>query len=274
MLGAEVEELLSLYNLEYVASDIEADITDIRIIKQNLSGKKISWIINCAAYTAVDKAEDEPEIAFKVNVEGPLNIAKIAADKKAKLIHISTDYVFDGNKEEPYEETDEPNPVGIYGKSKYQGELIIQENLKEYFILRTSWLYGRYGNNFVYTMLRLFKEREEVSVVCDQFGSPTYAPDLARVLLRIVDLDSDDYGIYHFSNDGRISWYEFACAIYDFSKRNNELTEHVSIKKILTKDYPIKAKRPYNSCMSKEKIKRVFGLRVNSWEKSLQNFLD
>lgn len=214
MLGTDVEILLKKEGMDYIASDQEIDITNVEELQKFAQSKPITWIINCAAYTAVDKAEDEPELAFKINSDGPQNIAEIANQKSAKLIHISTDYVFDGIKEDAYTEADAPNPLGVYGASKLLGEENIQNNLNEYFILRTAWLYGKNGNNFVYTMLRLFKERDEISVVDDQYGSPTYVQDLAVAILAIIHFNSDAYGIYHFTNEGKITWYDFAREIH------------------------------------------------------------
>jgi dTDP-4-dehydrorhamnose reductase len=272
MLGTEVAAILWQRGLPYFASDKEADIADLDQLRQFVSEKPLSWVINCSAYTAVDKAEDEPELAFRVNTDGPGNLAAIARDKGAKLIHISTDYVYDGTKEGEYVETDIPNPLGVYGTSKYQGEVHIQKHLNEHFILRTSWLYGRHGNNFVYTMLRLFKERDEVHVVGDQWGSPTYAPDLAGALLEIIRLNSDAYGIYHFTNEGMVSWYDFAFEIYRLARKNKLLTREVRIQKISTAEYPTNAKRPQNSCLSKSKIKNTFNITSRSWQVSLRSF--
>lgn len=274
MLGREVEALLQKKELSYIASDQEIDITNLDDLRIFSADKPISWIINCAAYTAVDKAEDEPDLAFKINADGPRNIAEIAKNKGAKLIHISTDYVFDGTKAGAYLETDPPNPLGVYGKSKYQGEIYITETLDEYFVIRTSWLYGKQGNNFVYTMLRLFKERDEVSVVGDQFGSPTYAPDLAAAILQIVRLNSNDYGIYNFTNEGKISWYDFACAIYRiYSLTQTSKLKTQNLKLIFTKDYPTKAQRPQNSSLSKDKISKAFNISPRNWEAALNEFM-
>jgi len=272
MLGTEVEALLCKWNMPFIASDKEVDITDSVQLQKFVADNPLSWIINCSAYTAVDKAEDEPKLAFRINADGPRNIAEIAGNKGAKLIHISTDYVFDGAKEGAYVETDSPNPLGVYGKSKYQGEVHIQKTLKEHFILRTSWLYGKHGNNFVSTMLRLFRERDEVRVVGDQFGSPTYAPDLAATLLEIVHSNSDAYGIYHFTNDGQISWYDFACEIYHIAEQKELLTKEVAIERIVTEDYPTKAQRPRNSCLSKERIRRNFNVFARPWQTGLHDF--
>ena len=218
MLGSDLEIKVRDAGIEYFASDIEIDITNIESMRKYLKDKKIKWIINCSAYTAVDKAEDEPEKAFKINSEGVLNIARLAKENNAVLIHISTDYVFDGNKEGAYTEEDKTNPVGVYGKSKLEGERNIVKALPEYFIIRTAWLYGRNGNNFVHTMLRLFSDRNELKVVQDQFGSPTNAKDLADVIVNIVKNNSDKHGIYNFTNNGRTNWYEFASTIYELAR--------------------------------------------------------
>jgi dTDP-4-dehydrorhamnose reductase len=273
MLGSEVEMLLRKYNLPYIASDKEVDITDPRRLRRFVSDSHISWILNCSAYTAVDKAEDEPEIAFRINADGPRAIAEIAKEKNAKLIHISTDYVFDGTKQAEYLETDAPNPLGIYGRSKYAGEVNIAESCTNYFILRTAWLYGKQGKNFVSTMMQLLRERDLVRVVGDQFGSPTYAHDLAEAMLEIIRLNSEAYGIYHYTNEGRIHWHDFACEIYRLMQENNSLDKEVIIQKIGTQEYPQKAKRPQNSHLSKEKIKSILNIVVRPWKSGLRDFL-
>lgn len=273
MLGSEVEALLQQRGIPCIASDKEVDITDQSQLRRFAAEHPLSWIINCSAYTAVDRAEDEPEAAFRINADGPRHLAEIARYKGAKLIHISTDYVFDGTKDGAYVETDTPNPLGVYGRSKYQGEVQVQRLLKEHFIVRTSWLYGKHGHNFVTTMLRLFRERDEVRVVGDQWGSPTYAPDLAGAVMEIVRSHSEDYGIYHFANEGRISWYDFACEIYNRARNKELLKKDVPIQKIVTAEYPTKARRPQNSCLSKEKFRNTFGVVIDPWQKGLQNFL-
>jgi len=273
MLGREVEALLQKKELAYIASDQEIDITNLGELRTFSADKPITWVINCAAYTAVDKAEDETDLAFKINAVGPRNIAEIAKNRGAKLIHISTDYVFDGTKTGAYVETDLPNPLGVYGKSKYQGEVYITETLNEYFVLRTAWLYGKHGNNFVYTMLRLFKERDGVRVVGDQCGSPTYAPDLAAAILEIVRLNSDAYGVYHFTNAGKIRWYDFACEIYRMAQEKKLLVKEVFIQRIVTEDYPTKTQRPQNSYLSKDKITKTFNISPRNWEAALNEFM-
>ena len=273
MLGSEVAALLEKSGMPHIASDKEVDIADPRQLELFASDRQIAWIINCSAYTAVDKAEDEPELAFRVNAAGTRNIAELARARGAKLIHISTDYVFDGAKPGPYVESDAPNPLGAYGASKYQGELGICETLDRHFIVRTAWLYGKNGGNFVSTMLRLFGERDELRVVGDQFGSPTYAPDLAQAVLSIISRNSEAYGIYHFANEGRASWHEFACEIYRMARQNDLITKEVLIRQIGTAEYPTRARRPQNSYLSKEKIKRAFNLAIRPWESGLQDYL-
>jgi len=273
MLGAEVEALLKKAQKPYMATDLEVDITDPAALQNFVAERPLTWIINCAAYTAVDRAEDEPERAFRINAEGPRNLAQMAKGKKAKLIHISTDYVFDGTKQGAYEETDTPNPAGVYGKSKLEGERQITETLSEHFIIRTAWLYGKNGPNFVATMLRLFKEKKEISVVADQWGSPTYAPDLATVLLALIDQDAAAFGIYHFTNEGRITWHQFASAIYEGARSAGLITEEVLIKPVATAQYPTRAKRPANSYLAKEKIVRQFGINLKPWQDSLNRYL-
>jgi dTDP-4-dehydrorhamnose reductase len=273
MLGTAVLELLKKQEKPYMVSDQEIDITNIDQLHEFTENKSISWIINCAAYTAVDKAEDEQELAFKINAEGPFNIAQIIREKGAKLIHISTDYVFDGTKDGAYEEDDVPHPLGIYAKSKYQGERNIMACIDSYFMIRTAWLYGRNGQNFVHTMLRLFREKSEVRVVADQWGSPTYAPDLAEVIINIINADSVHYGIYNFTNAGRINWHQFALEIHDLAQRKGLIDRTVQISPISSEQYPTRVKRPLNSYLSKDKIYREFKITPKPWQESLKTFL-
>ena len=226
----------------------------------------------------MDKAEEEKEMTFKINRDGVRNIVRLSLERQAKLIHISTDYVFSGEKEGflGYTEDDEPNPINTYGESKLAGEKEIIGGLKEYFIIRTAWLYGLKGNNFVYTILRLCKEREVIKVVDDQFGSPTYTLDLAEVILKIIKDNSSGYGIYHFTNEGVTNWYGFARAIYDKSKGLSLLVgnRRVEIRGIKTEDYPTAARRPRYSILSKDKIKKEFNLKIRDWEEALEDFLN
>jgi len=277
MLGNDVEKLLKERGLTYWDSDNEVDISDYKALEKFGKDKKIKWVINCAGYTKVDKAEEEIDEAFRINKDGARNIALFSAKRQIRLIHISTDYVFDGRQEASfvYSEDDETNPINIYGKSKLAGEEEIEKILEEYFIIRTAWLYGLKGNNFVYTMLRLFKERDLIKVVEDQWGSPTYTVDLAGAILKIIEDDSVSYGIYHFTNEGMTSWYEFARAIYKKAKRLGFIkgNKKIVIEPIKTEDYPTATRRPKYSVLSKEKIKRKFNLKIRDWDKALEDFL-
>jgi len=278
MLGNEVERLLREHKLNYLGSDKEVDICDYKTLENYGQNKKINWIINCSGYTQVDKAEEEREMAFKINKDGIRNIARVALERQAKIIHISTDYVFSGEKEGflGYTEDDEPDPINVYGESKLAGEKEIIRGLKEYFIIRTAWLYGLKGNNFIYTILRLCKEREVIKVVDDQFGSPTYTLDLVEVILKIIRNDSSSYGIYSFTNEGVTNWYGFARAIYNKSKGLSLLRgdRRVEIRGIKTEDYPTAAKRPKRSILYKDKIKKEFNLKIRDWEEALEDFLN
>jgi len=242
----------------------ELDITNIQQLVSYFSKNELDYCINCAAYTAVDLAEEQSDLAYAVNADGPKNLAEACKKHQVKLLHISTDFVFDGKKQTPYIESDMPNPLGVYGKSKWQGERNIQEIMEDYFILRTSWLYSEYGNNFMKTMLRLSETRDEINVVSDQIGSPTYAGDLAEVLIKIVLSSSTNYGLYHFSNSGAISWYDFAVEIFtQFGKK-------IEVKPITTKDYPTAAKRPKFSVLDTTKIEKLFETRILNWKISLK----
>ena len=274
MLGTDVESLLRDSKLQYNGSDMELDITNIEALRAYSAGKDIEWIINCAAYTNVDKAEDERARAFRINADGVVNIAQVAQETGAQLIHISTDYVFDGKKEEAYTESDSPNPQNVYGRSKLDGERNIVETISQYFILRTAWLYGVHGNNFVHTMLRLFNERDTVKVVSDQWGSPTYTMDLAQAILTVIDSGSSEYGIYHTSNEGRTNWYEFAKAIYKGGLSRDLIKREIEILPIGSKDYPTRTVRPQNSYLSKKKFMSNFGSSLPTWQEGLKAFLN
>jgi dTDP-4-dehydrorhamnose reductase len=230
--------------------------------------KNINAAINCAAYTAVDKAEQDVDIAEKVNSEGVLNIVNAIQKVQGKLIHISTDYVFDGNSFLPYQESDEVNPIGVYGNTKRNGELAVINSDIDGIVIRTSWLYSAYGNNFVKTMLRLGNERDELGVIFDQVGSPTNASDLAKTCLDILTYSKEANinskgNLYHFSNEGVASWYDFSIAIMTLGKVN------CHVKPIETKDYPTPAKRPHFSVLNKSKIKNDFEIDIPYWRGSL-----
>ena len=245
----------------------DLDITNKQQLESYFSNNELDYCINCAAYTAVDLAEEQSDLAYAVNAEGPKYLAEVCQKHQVTLIHISTDFVFDGQKLIPYLETDAPNPLSVYGASKLQGERSIQETTEAYFIVRTSWLYSEYGNNFIKTMLRLSETRDEISVVSDQIGSPTYAGDLAEVLIKIVLSSSISYGIYHYSNGGIVSWYDFASEIFkQFGKK-------IEVKPIKTKDYPTAAKRPKYSVLDTTKIKNNFDCTIKDWQGSLNKVI-
>lgn len=273
MLGSMVLHYLNAHRLESVQSDMDVDITSTEQLAGFVSGKKIDWIVNCSAYTAVDQAEDEKDLAYQINAEGALNIAKICRQLGAKLIHLSTDYVFDGAKTTPYVETDPTHPVSVYGASKLAGDRQIMDSLDTYFIVRTSWLYGENGKNFVNSMLKFFNERSQLNVVDDQHGCPTYTRDLAQFILRIITADSKNFGIYHFSNEEETSWYQFALKIYELARKQGLVENPVKIRPITTDQYPTRAARPKYSVFSKEKAKKGFQAEIRNWEEALAEYI-
>ena len=254
--------------IEFVfCTSSDLDITNLENCQIVFNTFKPDFCINKAAYTAVDKAESESEKALAINVEGARNLAKTCKMYSTILLHISTDFVFDGNNNKPYSETDIPNPTGVYSQTKLDGEIAIQNTWKKHFIIRTSWVYSQFGNNFMKTMLRLSKERDTISVVNDQIGTPTNAVDLADVLIKIVNehskLSTEHFGIYNFSNEGSTSWYEFAKEIF---KKNNI---KIDLKPIATTEFPTPAKRPKYSVLDKTKIKNIFHIEINNWQDSI-----
>ena len=255
-------------NLDITYTDSSnLDITNLENVNSFFNQKRFDYCINCAAYTAVDLAESEEKKALLVNEFGVRNLA-IACNKfQTVLIHVSTDFVFDGNKNRAYTENDQTNPTGIYGITKLKGELAIKEILANYFIIRTSWLYSEYGNNFMKTMLRISESRNEISVVDDQISTPTYAIDLAKVIFKIINTETNAYGIYHYSNEGVASWYDFAKEIFKQSGKA------ITLNKIETKDYPTPAVRPKYSVLNKSKIKANFQLQIPFWRDSLKKAL-
>jgi dTDP-4-dehydrorhamnose reductase len=241
----------------------EANILDKSSLKKIFDAYKPAWCINCAAYTAVDKAEDDIVTARNINKTGAENLSMLCAEYDSVLIHTSTDFVFKGDIPVPLMEDDIADPINIYGLTKLEGEQEVIKRMKRYFIIRTSWLYSEYGNNFVKTMLRLGGEREELGIVADQVGTPTYAMDLADCILQIIFSNKTAYGTYHYSNEGVASWYDFAKAIFDISGRN------VKLRSIKTSEYPARAERPAYSVMDKSKIKQIFNLEIPYWRDSL-----
>lgn len=252
------------HNLIFVSKE-DVDITDEKSVERLFKKHQPTLIINTAAYTQVDDAEKNQELAFAVNSNGVKNLAQACVKHQSKLIHISTDYVFDGKSTIPYKETDTENPVTVYGKSKLDGEkAILNSGLQEFAIIRTSWLYSEFGHNFYKTMLRLATTQKEINVVNDQIGCPTYAPDLATAILKISKiLTEKNTGIYHYSNSGKTTWYEFAKAI--FNKKNIV----VQVNPIPTTMYPTPAKRPAYSVLDTEKMVQTFQLKIPHWEERI-----
>ncbi|MDB5011014.1 MAG: rmlD [Mucilaginibacter sp.] len=248
----------------YFPVEGEANILDNDALKAIFETQKPSYCINCAAYTAVDKAEDDAEMAFKVNKTGVENLSRFCAEYNSTLVHISTDFVFKGDEPTPRTETDATNPISVYGQTKLDGERVVEELLTRYFIIRTGWLYSEYGNNFVKTMLKLGAERDELKIIADQVGTPTYAIDLAACILQVINSGSTAYGIYHYSNEGVTSWYDFAKAIFDISGTS------VKAIPIKTAEYVTRATRPAYSVMDKSKIKKQFGMEIPYWRDSLK----
>jgi len=280
MLGTELSLLMEKSGISFVSTDREVDITGIAALTAahaKLAGKRpIKWIVNCAAYTAVDKAEDDIETCRSLNVQGAANIAAIANNTGARLIHISTDYVFDGKGNRPYREDDTTAPTGVYGLTKRDGEIAVLENNPRSYIIRTAWLYGRHGNNFVHTMLRLMNERDEVKVVNDQRGSPTWTFDLASVILTFIkDVDSGKdipFGVYHFTDEGNITWFDFAKEIYRQGREKGSIKKDCAVNPCTSAEYPAKVKRPAYSVLDKSKIKAALGISIPDWDKSLREF--
>ena len=269
-LGSEIKELSASYPYKFIFKNKdELDITNVINVKNIIELDKIDIIINCAAYTAVDKAEDEESLADIINNMAVELLAKVCKKKGIKFIHISTDYVFDGETFKPYLETDKVNPIGVYGQSKLDGENILKQiNPLNSIIIRTSWVYSFYGNNFVKTMLKLGKEKEQLGVVYDQVGTPTYAKDLAKMILDILpNIKNTDLEIYNFSNEGVLSWYDFAKEIMKMSKIS------CKINPIETYQFPTKAKRPHYSVLNKAKIKNSFNIEIPYWKDGLDDCL-
>ena len=264
--GSELQSLSTEYQYNFFFTDKKIlDITDKSALQKYCQDNKITHIINCAAYTAVDKAQEDCQNADKVNHIAVKYLSDIAKNNDISLVHISTDYVFDGTNYRPYIETDPTNPQGVYGQTKLDGELeMLDINPKNSIIIRTSWVYSSFGANFVKTMLKLGKDRDELSVIFDQVGTPTFARDLAYTILEILPkIDTKDVEIYHYSNEGVLSWYDFAKEIMKMAKIE------CKIKPILTKDYPTPASRPHYSLLDKSKIKNDFNLSIPYWKDSL-----
>ena len=243
--------------------EAEANILDTDALGLLFNKYNPIYVINCAAYTAVDKAEDDKELAYKINVTGAQNLAELCKQHNSTLIHISTDFVFKGDKATPRIETDEASPISVYGQTKLDGEQAVAKVLNKHFIVRTGWLYSEYANNFAKTMLKLGAERDELCIIADQVGTPTYAIDLASFVLHIINTKSIAYGTYHYSNEGVTSWFDFARAIFDISDTK------VKAIPIRTDEYPTMAARPAYSVMDKTKAKQIFNIEIPYWRDSL-----
>ncbi len=271
-LGQAIQHIANNYlNLNFVfCNSTDLDISNKENCQAVFHKIKPDFCINAAAYTAVDKAESEQDKAELINVIGAKNLAETCKELDAKLIHISTDFVFDGSNNTPYTENQIPNPKGVYGQTKLDGEKAIQNVFSNYYIIRTSWVYSQFGNNFMKTMLRLASERTSLSVVNDQIGTPTNAVDLAEALVQIIlnnnqQPTANQFGIYHFSNEGQCSWYDFAKKIFEINNVNIDLIA------IPTSEFPTPAERPKYSVLDKRKIKSTFGITIKTWEESLKS---
>ena len=253
----------------------ELDITDENAVKKAVENFRPDVIINAAAHTAVDRAETEVELSEAINVKGPQYLAEAAKSVGAAILHISTDYVFDGQRAGKYKESDATDPQGVYGRTKLEGEQAVAAANDKFIVLRTAWVFGEHGNNFVKTMLRLAKTRDTLGVVADQVGGPTYAGDIAKALIQIAEKiiagEKVEYGVYHLTGEPYASWYEFAKAMFAEAVSQNVLEKSPLMNAITTADYPTPAKRPANSCLDLTKIQQVFGIQPSDWQKALKN---
>lgn len=270
--------LADKYNVEIIGYDKSSlNIADLATVQSVLNKEKPDVIINTAAYTAVDKAEEDTDLAYKVNEIGPKNLAEVCNSLQIPIIHISTDYVFDGETNSPYDETDLPNPTGIYGKSKLAGEVAIQQAHPMHYIVRVAWVFGAYGNNFIKTMLRVAEQRPELSVVNDQHGGPTWAQNIAETLLKIATAKTGsnaNYGIYHYTGAPQTTWHTFAINIFEQAHNQKQITAKPSVIAITTQEYPTPAKRPHNSVLNCNKIKQQFNIEQSNWQVGLSNVLN
>ncbi len=266
-LGYDIVKLLNEKSIECVGVDIDDfDLTSEKDVRNYILNYSPTSVIHCAAYTAVDKAEDNKEICYNVNVSGVSHISKVCAEIGASLMYFSTDYIFDGKKDSSFEIYDAPNPINYYGYTKYQGELKVMEALKNYFILRISWVFGLNGNNFIKTMLKLSSEKEHIDVVNDQIGSPTYTRDLANLVIDMIQ--TKKYGIYHASNENFCSWYDFACEIFKESNIN------IAVNPITSDKFITKAKRPFNSRLSKKSLTENGFSLLPTWQDAVKRYLE
>ena len=299
MLGAELCRLLQKNKIPFAGTSSGVDARDYKALKdfvekwesenyftarQNGHSSRFKWIVNCSAYTAVEKAESDKKAAQELNESAPANIARVAREIGAKLIHVSTDYVFDGKASVPYKEDDHKSPLGVYGLTKSNGEDLIQKTMTQYFIFRTSWLYGFDRPNFVYTMAKLMNEKDGIKVVNDQFGTPTFTGDLAEAILlairsvekagtNIFSKEGMPYGVYHFTNEGQTTWFDFAVEIQRLLNKRKLLSNNCKVSPCSTQEYGAKVERPAYSVLSKEKIKAALRIKIPKWQDSLERFI-
>ena len=265
-LGNEMQQAAVRYpQFNYIYTDVdELDICNKAALDAFVKANSVNFIVNCAAYTAVDKAEDDVELCYKINSVAVRNIGEVAESNGVKVVHVSTDYVFDGTNHIPYTENQEVCPATVYGKSKLAGEQALMESCKDSVIIRTAWLYSSFGNNFVKTMIKLGSERDSLNVVFDQVGSPTYAADLAEAIMKVVSSENFVPGIYHFSDEGVCSWYDFTKTIHKIAGIT------CNVQPIESKDFPARTPRPHYSVLNKAKIKSTYGITIPHWEESLE----
>ncbi|MCR5437753.1 MAG: dTDP-4-dehydrorhamnose reductase [Treponema sp.] len=300
LLGKELGRQLKENKFHWVGTDTEVDITDVEALNRfeksvetasyyisetsTHQDKSIKWIINCASYTNVEQAEANQQEAQKVNTTGALNVARIARKIGAKLIHISTDYVYHGNRNKPYTEEMETEPVNYYGLSKLNGEIEIQKEMVQYYIIRTSWLYGFDGKNFVSTMLKLMNNENNLRVVDDQRGTPTFCGNLSKAIIALINKadnakeiigpkSAPSFGVYNYSDDGSATWYEYSCEIYKTAKKTGLINKECHIEPCSSADYNSLAKRPAYSVLNKDKIQKELKIKIPSWKHSLENYL-
>jgi dTDP-4-dehydrorhamnose reductase len=278
MLGREFASFFKKKQIMFTGTSSEIDITNKNALAEFIHDKKFKWIINCAAYTAVDKAEEDSEKCRRINADGAGFIAETARDSGAVLIHISTDYVFNGTGFRPYTETDEPDPRGVYAKTKLEGETKIFSAHTMSYIIRTAWIYGKYGNNFVRTMLRLMNEKDRIKVVDDQMGSPTWTFDIVNMVYTLIKQSEDNrpppYGIYHFTDEGECSWFDFSRAIYEEAIGHGIFANNCDIQPCKSFEYPSKAERPKYSVLDKTKLCGALNITIPHWRESLKKFMN
>ena len=269
-LGNEMQQAAVRYtDFKFIYTDVdELDICDKTALNAFVKANSVNFIVNCAAYTAVDKAEDDIELCYKINSDAVRNIGEVAASNGIKVVHVSTDYVFDGTNHVPYTEDQEVCPATVYGKSKLAGEEALMQSCKESVIIRTAWLYSSFGNNFVKIMMKLGSERDSLTVIFDQIGTPTYAADLADAIMKVISADNFVPGKYHFSDEGVCSWYDFTKTIHKIAGITCD------VRPIETKDYPARTPRPHYSVLNKAKIKATYGITIPYWDESLERCIE